>query len=176
MNKESNQNLQKSLSEVDQNKLNYALAELFFGLSRSNWVQGCKLGTARQKALEQIESFLKSKDPNNPVVKYLYKTYMENRARWAKAIVTSQKSEKTMDCPRENMNKSAAWGAKWVKSAMGELNARIEEFGPKTATKEAASAPEKPQEAVVVEMRSEELLPEQKKEAIRRFIEKGMCR
>ncbi|MDR0741437.1 MAG: hypothetical protein LBF28_01545 [Rickettsiales bacterium] len=165
MNKESNNTIGQSLSRAEQDKLNYALAELFFGLARSNWVRGGSLGTARQKALDQMGSFLKSKNSNNPAVQYLYKTYMINKTKWAKVIMTSKKSENEISAPKENLSKGTAWGAKWVNRALAKLNGKIKEF------ESCASACDKPA-AVVIEMQNAELANDRVQKLIQLQIQK----
>jgi hypothetical protein len=180
MNKELNlnSNLQKSLSKDDKHNLEHDFIRFVLGLSRSNWVRGGSLGTARQKALEQAEAYLKAKNPNNPVVQHLHQTFMKHKARWAKAIMTSGKSE--AKCPKEKLSKSMSWGAKWVNESLGSLNGKIKQFEPKTNTwardQEAVSAkmpePVKAPEATAVEMQNVELSKEQTKKLIMMVIDR----
>jgi hypothetical protein len=189
MNKELNLNLSKtpmkSLSKQDKHNLEHDFIRFVLGLSRSNLVRGGSLGTARQKALEQAGAYLRAKNPNNPIVWHLNQAFMRHKARWAKAIMTSNKSESK--CPRENLGKSMAWGAKWVNESLGNLNDKIKQFEPKTNTyvraQRAVSAktPEpaqgqvaaKGQETIVLEMQNVELSREQTAKLIQMFINKS---
>lgn len=165
----------------DNKKLDYALAELFFGLSRANLTRSKNLGMARQKALEQIESFLKSKNPNNPTVKYLYQKYMENKSKWARAIMNSAKSADAIKLPPESQKKNEVLGAKWVNEALGKLNKKIKESEPRTNTyahgqevmKSKMGQAQKPEAgAVVVELHNAELSHEQTKKLIQMAMER----
>jgi hypothetical protein len=196
------QNTKQTLSKAEQDKLNFALAELFFGLSRANLTRASNLGVARQKALEQIGAYLESKDANNPAVQYMYRAYMANKAKWAKAIMTSTKSENAVNLQKEDMKKNEASGAKWVNEALNKLNAKIKEFEPRTNTyaqaqemvkgkmqqqaeakkpkavilemKPNVAAAEKPEgQAVIIELQNAELSREQVEKLIRLHLQKA---
>jgi hypothetical protein len=150
------------ISKEDQHNLEHDFIRFVLGLSKSNWVRGGNFGTARQKALEQAESFLKSKNSNNPVIQHLHQMFMKYQARWAKSIMTSKKSE--AECPKDNMDKSKAWGAKWVNESLGKLNNKIKQFEPKTNTYANAQQvvqDKMPKQAVIIEMQNADLTKEQ---------------
>lgn len=111
---------------ADIRKLEFTLADAFFNLAKQNWVRGGNLGMARQRALEQIDSFIASKDPNNPIVIELRRIIFLHRASWAKSIMFSQKSGDTIGLPTTKINKTKSWGAAEATAAFEKLNAQIE--------------------------------------------------
>jgi hypothetical protein len=173
MNKELKlNNLQKSLSKDDKQKLEHDFVRLVLGLSRSNWVRGGSLGTARQKALEQAKAYLKSKNPNNPVVQHLHQMLVKHKARWAKDIMTSGKSE--AKCPKEKLSESMSWGAEWVGESLDSLNGKIKQFEPKTNSIDRGqeSVSVKAPGMLVVEMQNAEPSKEQINKLIQIVMEK----
>lgn len=108
-------------------KLDRMLANLFFKLQRVNWVRHGNLGMARQKALDQIKSYLDTMDPVHPVVVYLKSAAAKHRNRWAQSIMQSRRSneicrltepEKASNIPKLDAQASAALGD--VKRAVKE--------------------------------------------------------
>lgn len=126
MHKEQTQN--PVLSDERQQKLSYALAELFFGLARANWVRGNPmLGSARQKAIEQIDAFLASKNPANPAIQFLRHTAAAKRPEWSRVIMQSPRSSSVLNIPADKKQETAAWGAKWANAALGKINQIVKE-------------------------------------------------
>ena len=60
-----------SPEQIKQLKKDYSM--MFIGLTSINWSKGVTLGTAWQKALEQMDGFIaaKTKIANHPINKYL---------------------------------------------------------------------------------------------------------
>ena len=65
---------------------------MYFAFTSINWANGMTLGMAWQKALEQMESFVKTKanNSNNPVSNELIKIHTEFRRYQSKFIMTSE--------------------------------------------------------------------------------------
>lgn len=125
-------NLEKSpsfgLGAQDKKQIDYALAELFFGLTRANWVQGMDLGAARYKGIALVKSYLSTKNPDNPVVQYMNQQVMKKQPEISKTIMTSVRSSDKFKLSPEKEQETTQWGAKWVNDALGKLNPMVERF------------------------------------------------
>ena len=77
---------------------------MYMGLTFSNWAkQGTKLGTAKQMALTQIESFIKTFEQdgkNNAVVAELKHQFAKLKKKAAESIMKNPKSSESMMPPK----------------------------------------------------------------------------
>lgn len=83
----------KKVSSKDIEKLKRCYKFMYAGFVCLNWSNGCKLGVAWQKALEQMEAFIKSKTKikNHPLNQELLKIHAEFRRKMSEYIMKNQK-------------------------------------------------------------------------------------
>jgi len=126
------QSTTKQLSQNDMHAIRFAMAELFFGFARLNWVAGKKYGIAREEAMQLVSSFIETRRKNikNPVAVYMYQIFLENKNKWAKMIMDSKKSNQPINCPPECIKKSQSDGINMVNRGLGKLSDKIQEFEP----------------------------------------------
>lgn len=86
--------IQKKLSQEDIKQIKKDYHRMYFALTSINWGQGMTLGMAWQKALSQMDAFVKSKTKvqNHPINDELTKIHTAFRRRMAKHIMTSEYS------------------------------------------------------------------------------------
>lgn len=84
------------LSDFERRELRFALAELFFKLTRVYWARGGDLSTARFRAKEQLGFYLKTKPADNPTVQYMMGLLERYGNPIAKCIMKSSKAEFSM--------------------------------------------------------------------------------
>ena len=65
---------------------------MYYSLAWLNWCNGMSLGTAWQKALEQMDGFVvgKAKIANHPMIGFLKELHAKHRQKMAKEIMTSK--------------------------------------------------------------------------------------
>ena len=113
---------QNNTSNLDQH-----LAEMYRGLVCINWAnaQGTKLGTAKYKALEQMQSYAQTLDKKNPIAARI-DTQVKSMSRSVSKQIMTDKSSETI-LPQEKAQKTKEFGEKLFnenKKALDELIAR----------------------------------------------------
>ncbi|MBN1281974.1 MAG: hypothetical protein JW985_03320 [Alphaproteobacteria bacterium] len=138
---------EKKLSPGDKKIIEQGAGNLFFGLAWTNWLNGGVLGSAWQKALNQMDSFIKTKNTSNPAVRYTREVADVGRARMSKVAMTNPCSNEEIGCPKEKFLKWAEIGAKWTNEGLSQLNTKLKEFEP--IKKSEQQAGQNLQEAIV---------------------------
>ena len=121
-------NLAKIIDSDTRKKLTDAYLKLFSGFSWINWTNKKSLGQSWHNALGQCDGFIKSKNPENPVTKYLKRTYDAHKKYWSKVIMTNQNSQNTLNKPEIEAKQMRAYGIKLIREAMGIINLIYEQF------------------------------------------------
>ena len=132
------QQYKKQLSKeaIEQIKKDYY--KMYYGLTSVNWSKkGTKLGTAWQKALEQMEAYIKTKSkvPNNPVYECLVDIYQEHKKRVVKHIMMCQGRESEDVLPDEFLEMFAR-GEKRAVEGKSALDNVYKAYMPKQQTQE----------------------------------------
>ena len=121
-------NLAKIIDCDTRKKLTDAYLKLFSGFSWINWTNKKSLGRSWHNALGQCDGFIKSKNPENPVTKYMKCTYDAHKKYWTKVIMTNQNSQNTLNKPEIEAKQMRAYGIKLIREAMGIINLIYEQF------------------------------------------------
>ena len=121
-------NLAKIIDSDTRKKLTDAYLKLFSGFSWINWTNKKSLGQSWHNALGQCDGFIKSKNPENPVTKYMKCTYDAHKKYWSKVIMTNQNSQNTLNKPEIEAKQMRAYGIKLIREAMGIINLIYEQF------------------------------------------------
>ena len=121
-------NLAKIIDCDTRKKLTDAYLKLFSGFSWINWTNKKSLGQSWHNALGQCDGFIKSKNPENPVTKYMKCTYDAHKKYWSKVIMTNQNSQNTLNKPEIEAKQMRAYGIKLIREAMGIINLIYEQF------------------------------------------------
>lgn len=121
-------NLAKIIDCDTRKKLTDAYLKLFSGFSWINWTNKKSLGQSWHNALGQCDGFIKSKNPENPVTKYMKCTYDAHKKYWSRVIMTNQNSQNTLNKPEIEAKQMRAYGIKLIREAMGIINLIYEQF------------------------------------------------
>ena len=121
---------EKQLTVEDKKIIEKGVGDLFFGLAWTNWLKGSTLGHAWQKALEQVDGFVSSKNQDNPAAKHLREVAAIGKSRMSRVIMTNSNSNKKMECPPEKVQEWSEIGTKWTGQGLQQLNVKTKEFEP----------------------------------------------
>ncbi len=127
----------KTLTPEQKQELRRAYLKMYFGLALTLWANGKTLGAAWQTAMDQMKTFLKSKNQNNPATEYLRTVHAAHSARWARVIMTSKFSNTKL--PQENtklIESLRKFGAKNIRESMGKINQVMQQYAQPTQTKD----------------------------------------
>ena len=143
----------KKIDAAERNKLFNSYLTLYSGFAWVNWTKKQSLGRAWQTALGQCEEFLKNKNKNNPVTKYLNSVASAHKACQSRVIMTNKNSPNTLNKTPEEMQQLQQHGTKQIREAMDIINlisakypAHTEELGNTNTTPKVA--PEKMEQTV----------------------------
>ena len=122
---------QKKMSIQDIEKLRKNYRFMYVGFACMNWAHGNTLGMAWQKALEQMESFVKSKmkNINNPVNIELIKIHTEFKREMSKHIMTSHNTNMTVE--GAEAKNFLEWGELYMKKSKKPLDDIYKKYMPK---------------------------------------------
>lgn len=121
---------EKQLSAEDKKKISSAYFQLFYALSFTNWIQGKSLGQAWYKAIEQMKSFISSKNPENPTIMYMRQIFAAHKTKWSQHIMTSPLKDKVLELTPEKKQEWNMKVAKSVNEALKILNEKIALYEP----------------------------------------------
>lgn len=110
------------LTQEQQKQVAVNFSKMFSGLVVINWCRGLKLGMAKQKALEQMSAYVKSKtNPEHPMNKYLHALDNQYRREVSEEIMKSEHSEEILPV-------NADWVKKWEKLATDDFNISMQQM------------------------------------------------
>ena len=114
----------KQLTNEQKKKIKQNLHKMYIGLVFANWAsrENTKLGTAKQKALEQIESFVKTmsdEKQKNAVAYEIAQQFAQLKKFASKQIMQSSTSELTLD--KDVLSPYKAFGEKMTHDNMRTL-------------------------------------------------------
>lgn len=121
-------NLAKIINCDTRKKLTDAYLKLFSGFAWINWTNKKSLGQSWHNALGQCDGFIKSKNPANPVTRFMGRVHAAHKKYWSKVIMTNQNSQNTLDRPEFEAKQMRAYGIKQIREAMGIINLIYEQF------------------------------------------------
>ncbi len=129
-------NIAKIVDEGDRKILADCYLKLFSGFAWVNWTGGHSLGRAWQTALTQCESFINTKNSNNPALKHLRNVFNSHKKYWSRIIMTHRDSGANIAETANSVAQMRAYGMHLIRQAMDEINLilaryneRIEELG-----------------------------------------------
>ena len=108
----------KIIDSSERKKLVDAYLKLFSGFAWVNWTKKQSLGRAWQSALGQCAGFLKTKDKNNPVTKYLNNVADAHKKCWSRVIMTHKDSPNTLDKTPAETERLQKHGTKLIRESM----------------------------------------------------------
>ncbi len=129
MGEEKNQKLELSKDEEKKIAQNYAV--MFFALATMRWCRGETLGVARQKALEQMNSFVKNKtNVAHPMNKYLIAINNQYHRFVSQLNMTDKNSDKKIEVSSDLAAKLSEEAIKKFKEALKLLNEMYKKYMP----------------------------------------------
>lgn len=115
-------NSKLELSKQEENKIARNYQKMFFALATIRWCNGATLGVARQKSLEQMNSFVKSKtNIAHPMNKYLMSINNQMFREISQRNMTDENSDK-------KINIDSALAKKWTDEATQEFQKCLKEL------------------------------------------------
>ena len=161
----------KKIDAAERKKLFDSYLKLYSGFAWVNWTKKQSLGRAWQTALVQCEEFLKNKNQNNPVTKYLKNVASAHKATWSRVIMTNKNSPNTLNKSPEEIQQLQQHGKKQIREAMDIINlisakhlAHTEELNKSKEQSVAKSAPEK----TVQKPLAQKIAPEQMEKTVQK--------
>ena len=147
----------KIIDSSERKKLVDAYLKLFSGFAWVNWTKKQSLGRAWQSALGQCAGFLKTKDKNNPVTKYLNNVADAHKKCWSRVIMTHKDSPNTLDKTPAETEQLQKHGTKLIRESMDVIklimarhNVRIMEITGIEKTSAKVSENQKPKQAAQI--------------------------
>ena len=147
----------KIIDSSERKKLVDAYLKLFSGFAWVNWTKKQSLGRAWQSALGQCAGFLKTKDKNNPVTKYLNNVADAHKKCWSRVIMTHKDSPNTLDKTPDETERLQKHGTKLIRESMDIIklimarhNVRIMEITGIEKTSAKVSENQKPKQAAQI--------------------------
>lgn len=129
------------LTEKQKQNIKTQIELMYKGLTLVNWAKhGTKLGTAKLKALEQVETFAKTLDDNkkqnnnNAVVAEISRTVAELKKKISKQIMESKTSEMTV--PEKLAEKYKEHGTGLAETNMRDLRKLVTQDSKRVQTNE----------------------------------------
>lgn len=123
---------QPELTPEQQKQITKNYIAMFFSLGVIYWCNGATLGVAWQKALEQMDSFVKTKIKvvNHPMAKYLNKLHEKHRHDTSKEIMMNPNSNMKLDLPAKVAKQWADFATKHFQENKGALNNLYQQLMP----------------------------------------------
>jgi len=119
------------LNKEQQKQIAIAYSKMFYALTTIHWCNGATLGTAWQKALEQMSSFVKTKsNPGHPMNKYLHALDNQYRREISERIMTSKYSDEKINMNPELAKKWSDVATKQFQSYLKTMNDMYKEYMP----------------------------------------------
>lgn len=109
------------LNQEQKDKLAKSYFKMYFGLSCLNWTQNKKLGTAWQSSIEQMKTFIDSKDEKQPATKFLKLVHEEHKTNWPKHIMTHPQRDAMLSGTPEERAQWRAYAQNQIQSALAEI-------------------------------------------------------
>ena len=129
MGKEKNKNLE--LSQDEEKKIAKNYQEMYMALAVIRWCRGEKLGVARQKSLDQMNNFVKSKtNVAHPMNKYLVGINGQMHREIAQINMMDANSDKTIKMNSDLIKKWSDEATKQFQKCLKELNDMYKKYMP----------------------------------------------
>ena len=129
----ANKEHQKEIPEEHQKQIVKNYVAMYFTLAAINWCHGMTLGMAWQKALEQMDAYIKSKTKiaNHPMRKYLTEMHAIRRREMAKEIMTNPHANDKLSLNPETAAKWESFSTKHFQKNKNALNMLYKQYMPK---------------------------------------------
>lgn len=125
------------LDSVTENKIAQNYQKMFFALATIRWCRGETLGIARQRALDQMNSYVKSKaNIAHPMNKYLIAINGQVAREISYRNMTDENSDKKIDMNSDLAKKWSVEATKVFQQCMRELNDIYQKHMPAKEKKE----------------------------------------
>ena len=129
MGNEKNKKLE--LSKDEENKIAQTYQKMFFALATIRWCRGETLGVARQKSLEQMNNYVKSKtNIAHPMNKYLMGINGQTNREISVMNMTDKNSDKKIEMNSVVAQKLSAEATKEFQASLKILNDMYKKYMP----------------------------------------------
>ena len=135
MGEDKNQKLE--LDKTEENKIAQNYQKMFFALAVIRWCKGEKLGVARQHALEQMNSYVKTKiNIAHPMNKYLIAINSQIHREVSYRNMTDKHSDKNIEMNSELAKKWTSEATKIFQQCMQNMNEMYQKYMPEKDKKQ----------------------------------------
>lgn len=135
MGEEKNRKLE--LDHKEENKIAKDYSKMYFALATIRWCRGESLGMARQKSLEQMNSFVQSKkNVAHPMNKYLMAINNQMHREVAQLNMTDENSDKKIEIHSDLVQKWAKEATEVFQQCLKELNDMYKKYMPEKDIKQ----------------------------------------
>lgn len=119
------------LSKAEENKIAKCYRKMYFALATIRWCRGETLGIARQKSLEQMNNYIKSKtNVAHPMNKYLMAINGQMHREISQTNMTDKNSDKKVEIGPELAKKWTAEATKEFQQNLKDLNEMYQKYMP----------------------------------------------
>lgn len=134
MGNEKNKKLE--ISKEEEKKIAQTYLKMFFALATIRWCNGETLGIARQKSLDQMNNYVKSKtNIAHPMNKYLLAINSQIHREIAQINMTDENSNKKIEIDPELKKKWQAEATKEFQQCLKTLNEMYQKYMPEKDVK-----------------------------------------
>ena len=134
MGNEKNKKLE--ISKEEEKKIAQTYLKMFFALATIRWCNGETLGVARQKSLDQMNNYVKSKtNIAHPMNKYLLAINGQIHREIAQINMTDENSNKKIEIDPELKKKRQAEATKEFQQCLKTLNEMYQKYMPEKDVK-----------------------------------------
>lgn len=129
---------QIELTPEQKNQITKNYIAMYYSLAWINWCNGASLGTAWQKALEQMDGFVagKIKVANHPMVGFLKELHVKHRQKMAKEIMTSKYADIKLELDSQRYKAYVGNIVQRFEENKNALNGLYNQLMPKQKTEE----------------------------------------
>ncbi|MFQ6703993.1 MAG: hypothetical protein ACLRFP_02850 [Alphaproteobacteria bacterium] len=132
-----NKDQKLELTKDEENKIAQNYQKMYFALATIRWCNGEKLGIARQHALEQMNSYVKTKtNIAHPMNKYLVAINSQINREVSYHNMTDKHSDKTINMNSELAKKWSTESAKIFQQCMKNMNEMYKKYMPEKNNKQ----------------------------------------
>lgn len=127
---------QIELTPEQKNQITKNYIAMYYSLAWINWCNGASLGTAWQKALEQMDGFVagKIKVANHPMVGFLKELHVKHRQKMSKEIMTSEFADVKLNLDSQRYKVYMGNVAQHFEESKNALNGLYNQLMPKQKT------------------------------------------
>lgn len=152
---EQQKNKKQELSPEEKEQITKKYVNMYYALAAIHWCKGGTLGRAWQKALNQMDNFVKSKTKvlGHPMNPHLISVHAQFKRRMSESLLTNPYVDCETNLSKEHKEQWIKFSTEYVKSDMAFFNSMHDKYMPKEKIQEkSAKEPFKQAQQKVLKM------------------------